>query len=211
MAGTRTTYGPDVREAVWALACQLTQDGRIPRAEIRRRMAANDSPLGRAIELPKRTMDDMLARLIKDRGNPVQSVTQDQAPAVLDALELSVLGITRLEVARIHRKQAAGEELSPSEMTKLKTAGNTIGEMQRRRATRNNGKPQPANGAATAASPSTLTSQLAKALQGRGEAGKHSSEAAVPTPAPAEQQQHGEEGSSTGTKPRDHAAIEHAH
>lgn len=170
---------------MWALACQLTTNGTIPRAEIRRRLEAGEE-LGRPIPIPKRTMDDMLSRLIKDRGEPAASVTQEQAPDVMDAIDLAVLGTTNLEVQRVRRRQAAGETLTSADMSKLRTAGLTISEYRKRKERK--GRPNDGNGTANAVSPSSLTSQLSKAL---GEKGKQD------TPTAAGQQQHTTNGTTS--------------
>lgn len=159
-----TRYGRDVLEAVWALACELTQDGRIPRAEIRRRMASESNPLGRSVPIPKRTLDDQLVRLIKDRGEPAASVSQDQAPATMDALKLAILGATKLEIGRIRRKQSTGTELTQADMARLKTAALTIRELER--PSKQNPKPG-RNGPANAVGPSSLTKRLSLALEER--------------------------------------------
>lgn len=159
-----TRYGSDVLESVWALACQLTDNGRIPRAEIRRRLASQDSPLGRSVDIPKRTLDDILTRLITDRGDPQASISPSEIDPALDAIQVEAIGALRKHVRDIRRTQKA-RTLTPNEISSLTKAGNAAQELARRRK-QNPGKSQILrdNGNTTAGSPSILTSQLRKAL-----------------------------------------------
>ena len=170
MAGTRTTYGPDVLETVWALMREMADgSGVVRRAEIRRRMAADQGGLGRRVDLPKRTLDEMVDRLKRDRGNPPPLVRQSDAPSVLNAIELAAIAGLDAETKRILRKQADGQELSSADVTKLRTAAITARELKRRRDGKKGPDASNGNGSANAASPSSLTAQLRKRL---GEKGK---------------------------------------
>lgn len=154
-------YSQEELAAVWALHSQ----GRPP-IDIRRALAAEDSPLGYPLEVPRRSMQDILRRLERQLGPPVAAIKPGEEDDAIDAIRREGLGAIRRRVAELTAKQDLGEELTAAEVRTLNAAVLAADGAARR--ARDIDKP-PAIGkgkgpAATSSSSSALLGAMGRAL-----------------------------------------------
>lgn len=113
-----TRYTPETDEAIWALLC----DG-VGAAEVLRRLASDDAGIGYPVDMKRRTFFDHVARLKRERGDPRAYIRPGQEVDAARAIERRTLETMAAEGIEIQGRQKAGEQLSPSDLAKLRTIG----------------------------------------------------------------------------------------
>lgn len=112
-------------DAIWALHCQGFGTG-----EIREALAADTAGVGRPIPLTRRTIQRRKAKLIAEgrpRPKPIEPGEESDAAR---ALLRTYLGLVSIDVDRLEKKQALGEDVA-GELRKMLPTVRAVGEIVR--------------------------------------------------------------------------------